>query len=77
MNLHYNINKEAVILKVGDKEYGLKEYQEIIGKEDGSIVADPMFADYKNNNFELSDNSPAFKLGFKKINMKNTGVTLK
>lgn len=77
MNLHYNINKEAVILKVGDKEYGLKEYQEIIGKEDGSIVADPMFADYKSNNFELSDNSPAFKLGFKKINMKNTGVTLK
>ena len=37
------------------------------GKDIDSIIADPMFIDYKNYNFTISENSPAVKLGFKPI----------
>ena len=44
----------------------LEEWQKK-GKDTDSIIADPMFIDYKNYNFTISENSPAVKLGFKPI----------
>jgi len=43
------------------------------GFDKNSIVADPMFIDPKNDNYNLKPESPAFKLGFKKIDMSKVG----
>ena len=39
------------------------------GQDLNSLVADPLFKDPKNSDFTLSSDSPAFKLGFKPIDM--------
>jgi hypothetical protein len=44
------------------------------GKDEGSIVADPMFVDPANGDFSLKPGSPALKLGFKPIDLSNTGL---
>ncbi len=75
-NLHFNMSGDVYIVKIGDKKYNLQEHQTLFGSEDGSIVAAPCFADYENNDFTLADNSPAYSLGFKKIDTKNVGVTI-
>ena len=38
-----------------------------------SIFADPMFKDSKNHDFTLDENSPAFKIGFKPIDVSKIG----
>ena len=43
-------------------------------KEVGSIVADPQFVDPEHFDFRLRSNSPALKLGFKPIDLSNTGL---
>ena len=43
----------------------------------GSIVADPMFVDFENHNYTLKPESPAFKLGFKPIDMSDVGIIKK
>lgn len=68
MQSHSNIifdakNPEPCIFTVGDKKYTLTEAQ-ALGTEIGSVTADPEV----NEKYELSENSPAYKLGFKKIN---------
>ncbi len=73
-NLIFDFNNEAYSLVVNDKKYNPKEAYEAFGFDVGTIVADPLFVDYENNNFELKENSPAFKLGFKKINTADVGV---
>lgn len=42
----------------------------------GNIVinTDPGFVDFENVNFQLKDNSPAFKLGFKRIPVEKIGL---
>ncbi|MBT3375405.1 MAG: hypothetical protein HN742_14435 [Lentisphaerae bacterium] len=44
------------------------------GNDVGSIVADPLFADPENGDFNLSANSPALTLGFKPIDLSDTGL---
>ena len=39
-----------------------------------SLIADPMFVDWKNDDFRLKPESPAFKLGFEAIPVKKIGV---
>jgi hypothetical protein len=39
-----------------------------------SLIADPMFVDWKNDDFRLKPESPAFKLGFEAIPVENIGV---
>ncbi|MCB1279306.1 right-handed parallel beta-helix repeat-containing protein [Prosthecobacter sp.] len=39
-----------------------------------SIVADPMFVDWKHDDFRLKPESPAFKLGFKAIPVEKIGI---
>ena len=45
-----------------------------MGIEKNSIVADPLLEDIGNRNFNLKPESPAFSLGFKQIDMSNTGL---
>jgi hypothetical protein len=44
------------------------------GFEKNSIVADPMFKDPANNDYTLLPESPAFKLGFKQIDLSTVGL---
>ncbi len=43
------------------------------GQDAGSLIADPLFADPAGGNFTLSANSPAWKLGWKAIDLSTVG----
>ena len=45
------------------------------GADANSIIADPLFRDVKNGDFRLNENSPAYQLGFKDIDMRRIGIT--
>ena len=45
-----------------------------MGYDIHSEVADPMFEDVENRNFTLKPESPAFKLGFRQIDLTGVGV---
>jgi hypothetical protein len=47
------------------------------GNDAHSIFADPLFVDAKQNNFALKQDSPALKMGFKPIDMRDGGVRKK
>ncbi len=51
----------------------LEEWQ-AEGHEEGSIVADPKFADPANRDFRLAPDSPAIELGFKPFDPSKAGV---
>jgi len=44
------------------------------GNDKGSIIADPLFNDPANGDFTLKPDSPALTLGFKPIDLKQTGL---
>ncbi|MDP1587980.1 MAG: right-handed parallel beta-helix repeat-containing protein [Prosthecobacter sp.] len=44
------------------------------GWDQHSLIADPMFVDWKNDDFRLKPESPAFKLGFEAIPVEKIGV---
>ncbi|MDD4870431.1 MAG: right-handed parallel beta-helix repeat-containing protein [Kiritimatiellae bacterium] len=44
------------------------------GREQGTIIADPLFADVEHHDFRLKPDSPAFKVGFKPFDYTQTGV---
>lgn len=43
------------------------------GQDEGSILADPQFADPRRHDYRLKPTSPAFKLGFKEIDLSEVG----
>lgn len=45
------------------------------GRESGGVFADPLFANPERYDFRLADNSPAFKLGFRAIDLTGVGST--
>lgn len=49
------------------KEYHLREWQNALGLDRGSIVGDPLLRDPKAFDFTLAETSPAFSLGFSPI----------
>ena len=44
------------------------------GWDKHSLIADPMFVDWKNDDFRLKPDSPAFKLGFEAIPVEKIGI---
>jgi hypothetical protein len=44
------------------------------GQDKNSIIADPLFVDPDNFNFQLKENSPALKVGFKPFDYSKAGV---
>ena len=42
-----------------------------------SVIADPMFVDSEHDNYTLKPESPAFKLGFKQIDVSRVGLLKK
>ena len=45
------------------------------GNDPGSLIADPLFADAKNGDFHLRENSPATQIGFVPFDFAQAGVT--
>lgn len=76
-NLHYNFKGETIISNVGEKSYKLEEFKNTFGFEEGSIITNPMFKDYENNDYTLSPDSPAYALGFEEIDMSDVGARVK
>lgn len=48
-------------------------WTETMGQDKGSVIADPQFVDAKKHNFSLKPGSPAFKVGFKPIDLSAVG----
>ena len=44
------------------------------GFDTHSIIADPLFVDPENDDYSLKPESPAFKLGFKPIDLSTVGL---
>lgn len=73
-NIMYDKKRESDIVYVNEDGFrGLEEIQNK-GIESNSIIADPLFKDAENYDFTLSENSPAFTVGFKLIDMSDVGV---
>ena len=43
------------------------------GEDQGSVIADPQFADATKPSWQLKPTSPAFKLGFKPVDLSQVG----
>lgn len=67
-NLYFNAGGNPI-------EFQKKTFDEwkAMGFDKNSIVADPLFVDPENGNFTLKPDSPAFKLGFKPIDLSTVG----
>lgn len=50
-----------------------EEWQKL-GRDEGSVIADPLFADPEAGDFTLADDSPALKIGFKPFDYSKAGV---
>ncbi|MHB9035414.1 MAG: right-handed parallel beta-helix repeat-containing protein [Armatimonadota bacterium] len=48
-------------------------WTKVFGQDQGSVVADPLFVDDKNHDYSLRPDSPAFKVGFKPIDLSTAG----
>lgn len=67
-------NGNPTVFEIEGKKYTLKEAQEQFGFEFDSVALDPMVQNINERYFMLKDNSPAFSMGFKQIDMKTVGV---
>ena len=62
--------KSSNISKFGDKEM-----MDILESNGNMVIdTDPGFVDLGNENFQLKDSSPAYKLGFKRIPIEKIGL---
>lgn len=70
---HAEKNEPAIYAWGSDPKY-LSDWRENSSLDRNSVVADPCFADYKNGDFTLMPQSPAFGLGFREIRMSDVGI---
>lgn len=68
-NLWWNVNQPG--FSAGKVADSLESWQKFQGKH--SVVADPMFVDPLNRNYQVKPSSPALKLGFKNFPMDQFG----
>ena len=57
---------------INGRVWSLDEWR-ALGYDGDSIVADPLFADAAGRDFTLAEDSPAFKLGFRPIDLSDVG----
>ena len=57
----------------GVEDNSFAKWQQM-GFDSHSIVADPLFVDFENGDYRLKSDSPAFKLGFKQIDVSRIGL---
>jgi len=81
-NLCYDLSGKAPdFLAFGKKEdfkvYTRDEAQNEKQWDEGSVVGNPLFVDFEGRDFTLKEDSPAFALGFKQIDMSDVGVIQK
>lgn len=69
-NLYWNAAEQPV--KFLDTD--LEGWQKKTGRDEGSVVADPLFTDAAKRDFTLKKDSPALKLGFKPFDPAEAGV---
>jgi hypothetical protein len=67
-NLYFDANLK-------DSGQSAIEYYRTRGADKNSIVADPMFRDIGKGDFRLKENSPAYQIGFKDIDVTRIGLT--
>ena len=76
-NIYYNTKGKLTVSKNNNdpsKDIDFEKFIEETGFDRESIIADPMFKDPASRNYELLPDSPAFKLGFKNIDMSKIGI---
>ena len=49
------------------------EWQTTMGKDENSVLSDPLFVDSGNHDYTLQDDSPALELGFVNIDTSEIG----
>jgi hypothetical protein len=67
-NLYFDVN-------LADHGKSAVSYYRTRGADANSIIADPLFRDINNGDFRLNENSPAYQIGFKDIDMRRIGIT--
>jgi hypothetical protein len=67
-NLYWSTAGEPVFNGMSFADWQAKGYDK------GSIVADPEFKDAEDGDFRIPDDSPALSIGFKPIDLSNTGL---
>lgn len=72
-NLLFNTMGDVVVAKVGEVPLNLAAAQ-ALGREEDSVIADPMFKDPENGDYSLLPDSPALALGFKPLDMSRVGA---
>ncbi|HID07454.1 MAG TPA: right-handed parallel beta-helix repeat-containing protein, partial [Armatimonadetes bacterium] len=68
-NIYWNASGEPISFE----GLSFEEWQKL-GKDKGSIIADPKFVAPERYDFRLKDDSPAFKVGFKPFDYTKAGV---
>ncbi|MEI7423816.1 MAG: right-handed parallel beta-helix repeat-containing protein [Prolixibacteraceae bacterium] len=66
-NLYYDVNLK-------DNGQSAVDYYRTRGADKNSLIADPLFRDISKGDFRLKENSPAYKIGFKDIDVTRIGL---
>ncbi|GAH97086.1 unnamed protein product, partial [marine sediment metagenome] len=72
-NLIYNTEGENLKISGLPGTESFEDWQKL-GYDRHSVIADPLFVDPENDDYSLRPESPAFKLGFKPIDLSNVGL---
>lgn len=72
-NLFFNTGSNELMNRGAPGVESFEEWQKK-GFDTHSVVADPKFSDPENDDYSLKPESPAFKLGFKPIDMSRVGL---
>ena len=67
-NLYYDANLK-------DHGQSAVDFYQARGADRNSIVSDPLFRDIKKGDFRLKENSPAYRIGFRDIDVTRIGLT--